>query len=108
MNAVIAISSEPSLITAMSYCGGTRLIRKGIEFLQVRNGAVHILDYKPDARTNKSIAQLTLSALMLTRLAGLRLFDIKFAWFNEEQYCEFFPRSLLGQAGPRGGGKAGY
>jgi len=45
---------------------------------------------------------------MLTRLAGLRLFDIKFAWFNEEQYCEFFPRSLLGQAGPRGGGKAGY
>jgi len=107
VNAVIAISSEPSLITAMSF-GGTRLIRKGIEFLQVRNGAVHILDYKPDARTNKSIAQLTLSALMLTRLAGLRLFDIKFAWFNEEQYCEFFPRSLLGQAGPRGGGKAGY
>jgi ATP-dependent exoDNAse (exonuclease V) beta subunit len=30
-----------------------------IDFLQVRNGAVHILDYKPDARTNKPIAQLT-------------------------------------------------
>jgi ATP-dependent exoDNAse (exonuclease V) beta subunit len=75
-----------------------------IDFIQVRNGAVHILDYKPDARTNKPIAQLTLYALALTRLAGLRLFDIKCAWFNEEQYCEFFPRVLLGQ--PRGGDAA--
>jgi len=41
------------------------------------------------------IAQLTLYALALTRLAGLRLFDIKCAWFNEEQYCEFFPRALM-------------
>jgi hypothetical protein len=31
-------------------------------------------------------------------LAGLRLFDIKCAWFNEEQYCEFFPRALLSHA----------
>lgn len=68
-----------------------------IDFIQVRNGAVHILDYKPDARTNKPIAQLTLYALALTRLAGLRLFDIKCAWFNEDQYCEFFPRALLAQ-----------
>ena len=67
-----------------------------IDFLQVRNGAVHILDYKPDARTNKPIAQLTIYALALTRLVpGLRLFDIKCAWFNENEYCEFFPRTLL-------------
>jgi hypothetical protein len=33
-----------------------------IDFLQVRNGAVHILDYKPDARTNRPIAQLTIYA----------------------------------------------
>jgi hypothetical protein len=47
-----------------------------IDFLQVRNGAVHSLDYKPDARTNKPIAQLTIYALALTRLVpGLRLFD---------------------------------
>ena len=66
--------------------------RRGhIDFLQVRNGAVHILDYKPDARTNRPFAQLTIYALALTRLAGLRLFDIKCAWFNEDQYCEFFP-----------------
>jgi hypothetical protein len=86
--------------------GSPRVLTGHIDFLQVRNGAVHILDYKPDARTNKPIAQLTLYALALTRLAGLRLFDIKCAWFNEEQYCEFFPRSLLAQARPRGGGEA--
>ena len=85
-----------------------RVLTGHIDFLQVRNGAVHILDYKPDARTNKPIAQLTLYALALTRLAGLRLFDIKCAWFNEEQYCEFFPRSLLAHARPRGGGEAGH
>jgi len=84
-----------------------RVLTGHIDFLQVRNGAIHILDYKPDTRTNKPIAQLTLYALALTRLTGLRLFDIKCAWFNEDQYCEFFPRSLLAQARPRGGGEAG-
>jgi transposase-like protein len=67
-----------------------------IDFLQVRNGVVHILDYKPDARTNKPIAQLAIYALALTRrVPGLRLFDIKCAWFNEDEYCEFFPRTLF-------------
>jgi hypothetical protein len=66
-----------------------------IDFLQVRNGAVHILDYKPDARTNKPIAQLTVYALALSRLTGIKLFDIKCAWFNENEYCEFFPRTIL-------------
>jgi hypothetical protein len=67
-----------------------------LDFLQVRNGAVHILDYKPDATTNKPIAQLAVYALALTRLVpGLRLFDIKCAWFNEQEYCEFFPRTLF-------------
>jgi len=42
---------------------------------------VHILDYKPDARTNKPIAQLAIYALALTRrVPGLKLFDIKCAW----------------------------
>lgn len=68
--------------------------------LQVRNGAVHILDYKPDARTNKPFAQLTIYALALTKLIPrLRLFDIKCAWFNEEQYCEFYPRPVLDHSG---------
>jgi hypothetical protein len=66
-----------------------------IDFIQVRNGVVHILDYKPDTRANKPIAQLTLHALALARLTGISLFDIKCAWFNENEYCEFFPRTLL-------------
>jgi hypothetical protein len=66
-----------------------------IDFLQVRNGAIHILDYKPDARTNRPIAQLAIYALALSSRTGLNLFDIKCAWFNEEEYCEFFPRSLF-------------
>lgn len=69
-----------------------------IDFLQVRNGAIHILDYKPDARSNRPIAQLTLYALALSQLVGIRLFDIKCAWFNEDEYCEFFPRKILSTA----------
>ena len=77
---------------------GTRVITGHMDFVQVRNGAVHILEYKPDARTNKPIAQLAIYALALTRLVpGLKLFDIKCAWFNEEEYCEFFPRTLFAQ-----------
>jgi ATP-dependent exoDNAse (exonuclease V) beta subunit len=92
-------------IAALERHHGIRLLPEGapadqtitghIDFLQVRNGAVHILDYKPDARTNRPFAQLTIYALAPTRLAGLRLFDIKCAWFNEDQYCEFFPRTVL-------------
>ncbi len=67
-----------------------------IDFLQVRNGAVHILDYKPGARADKPIAQLMIYALALTRLIpGLKLFDIKCAWFDQDEYCEFFPRPLV-------------
>ena len=67
-----------------------------IDLLQVRNGAIHILDYKPDARTNKPIAQLAIYALALTRpIPGLKLFDIKCAWFNEQEDSEFFPRTLF-------------
>jgi hypothetical protein len=73
-----------------------RVITDHMDFLQVRNGAVHILDYKPDARTNKPIAQLAIYALALTRsVPGLTLFDVKCAWFNENDYCEFFPRTLF-------------
>jgi hypothetical protein len=54
-----------------------RFITGHIDFLQARNGAIHILDYKPDARTSKPISQLTIYALALTRLVpGLKLFDI--------------------------------
>lgn len=44
-----------------------------IDIVQIRNGAIHLLDYKPSARKEKPIAQLTLYALALSRLTGLRL-----------------------------------
>ena len=77
-----------------------------LDFLQVRNDAVHVLDYKPDARTNKPIAQLAIYALALTvRVPGLKLFDIKCAWFNEDEYNEFFrarfSRSIIKAPGKR-------
>ena len=77
-----------------------RVITGHIDFLQVRNGAIHILDYKPDATTNKPFAQLTIYALALSHLTGIPLFDFKCAWFNEHQYCEFFPRTILARNTP--------
>jgi len=54
------------------------------------------LDYKPDAPTDKPIAQQAIYALaLIRRIPGLRLFDIKCAWFNAVEYCEFFPRTLF-------------
>lgn len=99
---------EDDIVSLEKQCGVELVARDGkkpriitghMDFVQVRNGAVHILDYKPDARTNKPIAQLAIYALALTRLApGLKLFDIKCAWFNEEEYCEFFPRTLFAKS----------
>jgi transposase-like protein len=69
-----------------------------IDILQLRNGAVHILDYKPNAAAGKksaAITQLTLYALMLSRLTGLRLYDFKCAWFDEKAYFEFFPLHMV-------------
>lgn len=69
-----------------------------IDILQLRNGAVHILDYKPNASAGKksaAVTQLTLYALMLSRLTGLRLYDFKCAWFDENSYFEFFPLHVV-------------
>lgn len=93
---ISALEAQHGVELAPRVGAAPRSITGHIDFLQVRNGAVHILDYKPDARTNKPIAQLAIYALALTRLVpGLKLFDIKCAWFNEEEYSEFFPRTLF-------------
>lgn len=76
----------------------SRVITGHIDILQLRNGAVHILDYKPqdkDKRRIKPVTQLTLYALMLSRLTGLRLYDFKCAWFDENAYFEFFPLHVV-------------
>jgi hypothetical protein len=38
---------------------------------------------------------LTLYALALSRLTGLRLFEFKCAWFDEKHYFEFFPLHVV-------------
>lgn len=63
-----------------------------IDFLQIRNGHLHILDYKPDARKETHAhVQLTIYALALARRTGLPLKLIKCAWFDEKDYFEFYP-----------------
>jgi transposase-like protein len=95
-DAIVALERKYGVELAPRRGDAPRVITGHMDFLQVRNGALHILDYKPDARTNKPIAQLAIYALALTRLVpGLKLFDIKCAWFNEDEYCEFFPRTLF-------------
>ena len=75
--------------------GGRQIITGHIDFLQIRNGSVHILDYKPNASKERPIGQLTVYALALSRLTGLRLFDFKCAWFDDKNYYEFFPLHVV-------------
>ena len=46
-----------------------------IDLVQIRNGRIHILDYKPNAVRDKPITQLMVYALALSRRTGLRLYD---------------------------------
>jgi len=79
----------------------TDIITGHIDFLQIRNGLLHILDYKPEARKEKHAhVQLTIYALALSRRVGLPLRYFKCAWFDEKDYFEFFP--LTGVYWPRG------
>ena len=62
-----------------------------IDILQIRNGLLHILDYKPDADKINPVEQLTIYALALASRTKLALRDFKCAWFDENSYFEFFP-----------------
>ena len=66
-----------------------------IDVLQIRNGKIHILDYKPGANKEKPITQLMVYALALSRRTGLRLFDFVCAWFDEHHYFEFYPLHVV-------------
>jgi len=70
----------------------TSVITGHIDFLQIRNGNIHILDYKPDARKEKHAhVQLTIYALALARRTGLPLRLFKCGWLDEMDYFEFNP-----------------
>jgi ATP-dependent exoDNAse (exonuclease V) beta subunit len=66
-----------------------------IDFLQIRNGSIHIVDYKPNAKSEKPIPQLMVYALALSRRTGLRLYDFVCSWFDEHNYFEFYPLHVV-------------
>jgi hypothetical protein len=63
---------------------GKRHMTGHIDILQVRDGALHILDYKPDvAPTGPSSNSRFTPPPSPSSIPGLKLFDIECAWFNE-------------------------
>jgi ATP-dependent exoDNAse (exonuclease V) beta subunit len=70
----------------------SEVITGHIDFLQIRNGYIHILDYKPDAhKETHAHVQLTIYALALARRTSLPVRYFKCGWFDEKDYFEFFP-----------------
>lgn len=66
-----------------------------IDILQVRQGSIHILDYKPDAARVKPVSQLALYALALASHTRLPLKLFTCAWFDERDYFEFYPLRVV-------------
>jgi transposase-like protein len=66
-----------------------------IDVVQVRNGFVHLLDYKPKARQIDPINQLVVYALAFASRTRLPVKAIKCAWFDEKDYFEFFPLQAI-------------
>lgn len=62
-----------------------------IDLLQVRNGFVHILDYKPGAEKVDPQEQLSVYAIALASRTGIPVKCFKCAWFDDKDYFEFFP-----------------
>ena len=62
-----------------------------IDILQIRNGLIYILDYKPEAHKINPIKQLTIYALALAARTKIPVKDFKCAWFDDRNYYEFFP-----------------
>jgi len=71
------------------------LLTGHIDFIQFRNNTIHILDYKPNSKKDKPYEQLTWYAIALSRLTGLRLYDFKCAWFDQDHYYEFYPLHMV-------------
>jgi len=77
-----------------------KMLSGHIDIVQIRNGCVHLLDYKPNASKERPIEQLTWYALALSRLTGLRLFEFKCGWFDEKDYYQFFPLHVVKKLRP--------
>jgi ATP-dependent exoDNAse (exonuclease V) beta subunit len=62
-----------------------------IDIVQLRNGFIHLLDYKPKAREIDAVNQLVIYALAFASRARLPVKAFKCAWFDERDFFEFFP-----------------
>lgn len=62
-----------------------------IDVVQVRNGQIHVLDYKPEAGKVNAVNQLTTYALALASRTKLMVKDFRCAWFDDQNYYEFAP-----------------
>ena len=63
-----------------------------IDILQIRNGIIYVLDYKPNAareNEHKVASQLYLYARGLSFRSGIPLNRFRCAWFDENDYYEF-------------------
>lgn len=70
-----------------------------IDILQVKDGKIFILDYKPEAikeNKEKTITQLNLYALALSFRTKIPLNNFVCAYFDQNDYLEFRPRYSLG------------
>jgi transposase-like protein len=73
----------------------TKPITGHIDVLQARNGFIHLLDYKPNAREIDPVNQLVVYALAFASRARLPVKVFKCAWFDEKDYFEFFPLQAI-------------
>lgn len=68
-----------------------------IDLLQVRDGMVYVMDYKPGARKENSKkvgSQLYFYASGLSFRTGLGLEKFKCVWFDDKDYFEFSPKEV--------------
>jgi hypothetical protein len=72
-----------------------------IDVVQVRNGLIHLLDYKPKARTIDPANQLVVYALAFASRTRLPIKVLKCAWFDEKDYFEFFPLQAVKAKSPQ-------
>lgn len=72
-----------------------QLVTGHIDVLQIRNGLIHLLDYKPNAREVQPTNQLVVYALALASRTRLPVKLFKCAWFDEKDYFEFYPLEAI-------------
>lgn len=77
------------------------IITGHIDIVQTRWNRIHVLDYKPELRTDTAtVSQLYLYALALSTRTNIDLDNIRCAFFNDKRYVEFKPTAFLNKPKP--------